>query len=396
MLKEYVLLINQQHVYVRDSLTESPYAFIVPFQLLSLWQATRRARLKEFGKSMGKHSVLLHCYEKLVNHLDMMTNATKLYNQYVTRSGDYHGLSFRPSTYKKDPMLQFVALNLQTQLTLISKDKSFENLIASYTHVTFGAPVAHYYRFKNGNGLRQLRAVREKFVEHLDKEFSCEQENEIIDIDSQIQMRLDVCVPQVVSALVTSLGQLFDNPPDMKFFQQILHCGLLVQFESLLSTHGSEIGMLGDMNVAVQLLDHFHLQLIPRTDSRALNPKITILNDYSKEDCNPDIVTKFDNYLISWQVPFYHDLPSGIQQGELIEIKPIMFTQGINEKQTVAIRLGETKLQERINQENFVLLSEYYNSWSSFHNFHGTILDLSSFARQIQRVCRNSTCESHF
>ena len=130
---------------------------------MTLIQTLRRTELKQFGQVMGKTSVLVQCYDRMVNHLEMIDNAVTTYSKYVTFSGDYHGLSFRPSTYKLDPILQFIPVNLQYHNMIVSSDKTYDTITARFLHVTFGAPAAHIYRFRSG--LRQLIAQHRKLVE---------------------------------------------------------------------------------------------------------------------------------------------------------------------------------------------------------------------------------------
>jgi len=44
-------------------------------------------------------------------------------------------------------------------------------------------------------------------------------------------------------------------------------------------------------------------------------------------------------------------LPEVLQNGGHVRVFPIVFSQGINEKQTVANKFGDTMLQDRINNE---------------------------------------------
>jgi len=43
----------------------------------------------------------------------------------------------------------------------------------------------------------------------------------------------------------------------------------------------------------------------------------------------------------------------------LIEIFPVIITQGINEMQTVANHIGDTSLQDTINTQSFALIRSY-------------------------------------
>ena len=47
-----------------------------------------------------------------------------------------------------------------------------------------------------------------------------------------------------------------------RLMQQLLHCGLLVQFEGLLSCFSDEMGMIEDMAVATEDLSFVKLQFV--------------------------------------------------------------------------------------------------------------------------------------
>jgi len=214
-----------------------------------------------------------------------------------------------------------------------------------------------------------------------------------MEIETQIQIRLDICVPAAVTALITAISRmisLYHPSKNPLFFEQLLNCGLLAQFESLLSTRGSELGMLNDMNTAVTILGHFHLQFVEQNYIQTFNPSISVLKNYIAPQRDYDFSCfGFGDYLISWQVPFFSELPESLKRRALVDIKPIIFTQGINEKQSVAIKLGETKLQEIINKENFILLEEYYASWSRFYKDNpGQDIRFDDLEKQLKEVCK--------
>ena len=80
----------------------------------------------------------------------------------------------------------------------------------------------------------------------------------------KIEQRQDICFSQILTAFVncftlTLLNHC--NPP--LFMRQIASIGFLIHFESLLSTIGSENGMLGDMDHAVFFLNS-HVKLVVR------------------------------------------------------------------------------------------------------------------------------------
>ncbi|XP_034533122.1 type II inositol 3,4-bisphosphate 4-phosphatase-like [Notolabrus celidotus] len=67
-----------------------------------------------------------------------------------------------------------------------------------------------------------------------------------------IVQRRHAVFSQTLSAVVCGfMLKLYGNLEDPEFLQQLLSVGVLVQFESLLSTYGDEVGMLEDMEVGV-------------------------------------------------------------------------------------------------------------------------------------------------
>lgn len=63
-------------------------------------------------------------------------------------------------------------------------------------------------------------------------------------------------------------------------------------------------------------------------------------------------------------------LPPRLQDGGEVRVFPIVFSQGINEKQSVANRFGDTMLQDRINNENFANLQKLVHNFKMFHQNH--------------------------
>jgi hypothetical protein len=61
-------------------------------------------------------------------------------------------------------------------------------------------------------------------------------------------------------------------------------------------------------------------------------------------------------------------LPRILYNGQQIAVRPVLFTQGINEEQTMAIAMGECQVQEEINAENATLLSQYFVQYKYDHD----------------------------
>ena len=61
-----------------------------------------------------------------------------------------------------------------------------------------------------------------------------------------------------------------------RLMQQLLHCGLLVQMEGLLSCFGDEIGMIEDMAVGMEDLSFVKLQFVQAESADDTGPTITM------------------------------------------------------------------------------------------------------------------------
>ncbi|KAK4877541.1 hypothetical protein RN001_010047 [Aquatica leii] len=165
-----------------------------------------------------------------------------------------------------------------------------------------------------------------------------------------VQYRRDVCFSQALTALVTGLmGRLWCNKPDPAFITCLISLGPLAYFECLLSFHGMEIDMWGDMSIAVEDLRTvmFTLNRSPSPTSNDLQPM-------------PKIMGSRNSLTVSLPVPdaLYTLLPS--KQAVTFHVTPVFFNIGINEKATLAESLGATRPQERSNIDNYIRLNEYY------------------------------------
>lgn len=294
--------------------------------------------------------------------LRLYDECLQLYENYVNQ---IDGLTFKPSSYKSNKPLAFIATNLHYQEMKIStsKNKSDDENPMIYDHVTVGAPSAHIYKFGNG-GLYTLEA---KFL-HLDKKIRKEKksiqraryERKLESIGYEISRRRDVSTCQAASALCTCFikriqTEILNGFPQR--LEQFVHCGFLIQFEGLLSTYGPEIGMLGDFVKAVESLELFKLQIIKGNendvDCSGLPSKVIL--DASSEPV-------FKIYL---PPSLWDQCPPSVRN-QLIDVYPILFTQGINEFQSIANKIGETSLQDNINKDSFPKLFEYSKRYIDF------------------------------
>ncbi|KDO33012.1 hypothetical protein SPRG_01828 [Saprolegnia parasitica CBS 223.65] len=330
---------------------------------------------------------------------------------------DKFQLSFKPSTKKADAELRFVALNMHMQLltlgdaaqTSSSSSSPMPPRIDEETEVdwrddirvrsqsaldtifrahelfgttTVGAFAAHVYGFGHG-GIRQLRddleRLRERSLKATDWSDNTTQalQRDMYALEWHIDQRLDVAFTQAVSALVPCFQQtlfthLHTSSPSVSpkaYLTQLQTAGFLFNVESLISTVGSEAGMLGDMDAAVKALAYvtIRLRLVPDAASAAFS--VAISSGPQGLVVELPLICS-DNYTLA---PCMHrvpgqDLASGAvycpvklppARALFIKVVPVLFNQGMNELQTVANTVRKSQLQHAINQESANVLESY-------------------------------------
>ncbi|RLN10635.1 hypothetical protein BBJ28_00005567, partial [Nothophytophthora sp. Chile5] len=268
-----------------------------------------------------------------------------------------------------------------------------------YGTTTVGAFAAHVYGFKSG-GVRQMREELERLHARLVKEAQTGSdltmdalERKYNELKWDVERRLEVAFCQSMSALVTCFQQtlyvhthdhLDFGPHALKargidYLEMISNVGFLFSVESLLSTYGKELGMLGDTEAAVKELARVQIKLRPVKTPRAAAFRVSITSGPSDIMIELPIITRraseFPDRSMhrtpgqdAFSGAVYLPLSTAEQKQRAkslfrkpIRVVPVLFSQGMNEMQTVANTVGKASLQKEINAENVVELETYVN-----------------------------------
>ncbi|KAM9425949.1 type II inositol 3,4-bisphosphate 4-phosphatase-like isoform 2-T3 [Pholidichthys leucotaenia] len=169
---------------------------------------------------------------------------------------------------------------------------------------------------------------------------------------AHIAQRRHAVFSQVLSAVVCGFAlKLYDGLEDPQFLQQLHIVGVLAQFEGLLSTYGDEVGMLEDMEVAVD-------------DLSGLTFTITEAKTDQPDDLLPTLTGAWGCFIVKVPLPpeTFTSLPQELRDGHPIRVEPVLFNIGINQQQSLAERFGDSSLQERLNQRSCEHLKAYCTS----------------------------------
>ncbi|GLD96789.1 hypothetical protein PINS_up005472 [Pythium insidiosum] len=275
---------------------------------------------------------------------------------------------------------------------------------ALYATTTVGAFAAHVYGFKKG-GIRQLRAQLRRLRERMAKErerpgsdLTVEGlERECLELKWQIDRRLEVVLCQSMSALVTCFQQTLYvqlHTHGLEYLERLSEVGFLFSVESLLSTYRHEAGMLGDMDAAIRHLEQVRIKLRPVQSSRAAQFRVSMTTSSQGLVMElPLIVEAPSTQRSMHRIPGQDALTGAVYFALVsdedwrrarnvfrhpISVVPVLFSQGINELQTVANTVGKDTLQKEINAENLVVLERYVKDWLSSRNSDGVKGDVST------------------
>ncbi|CCI47517.1 unnamed protein product [Albugo candida] len=403
---------------VVEDLQESTYANCIPRQLLEILAVQRheqaekaREELRSF-LNQKKDKQARGFYGTLIGQIqdegdtalakEWLENRVKKRKEYVSAlrknvqllvGRDKHKQYFKASVEKKNEDLRFVPINLHIQDLLIGPTSAFLNEekrrsskdITVYDFTTVGAFAAHCYKFNKG-GIMSFQArllkMQEKMAHsELDRAKWPEELQQYDDLQWDLQLRMDCCFAQALAALTASFVrkvevaiQSFDADAGVHVLRMLSKLGFLFQVESLLSTHGKEIGMIEDMAGAIANLScvSFVIQDVRDRPTGRFSFRVSRRVKDPNEDAGivkvqvssqPSSDAKYPmKYVVTVQVVTgLVELPERLANGGEISVIPLLFTQGINEMQTIAnnTERAKTELQDMINMNNLKPLRAY-------------------------------------
>ncbi|KAH3760471.1 inositol polyphosphate-4-phosphatase type I A [Pelomyxa schiedti] len=326
--KYHHLISEQKDVVIpdEDMLTVAVYGMEQAKQTAD-WEAKMKVLLKNFA-----------------GHVDSCGQALAIFKQ--NKIDEY---TFKPSSLKSDKRFQFVPINLHTHLLLVTDIGD-----AVYPTVTFGAAAAHTCGMSKGSGALSQRIVQLTAKTDLTQ-------SEEIQLDALrlvLLQRRDILLCHIASALAEAASSGVEaawrkgKDACSDYLSLLCSCGLLVAFESLLSTRGREASMLSDFDCAVNMLEGFLVRL-------TLSPK-EVENGVAREAVS--IRQAHGHWIL--ELPCNKTLldlaPSSL---DAFPVHGCLFTQGINEEQSMANTMGDTQLQETINLSSLDKLRSHFEQY---------------------------------
>lgn len=320
--------------------------------------------------------------------------------------------SLKRSNMKKDKFTEFMPTNLNCHLVRArrialsngerrsSVTRSFEESDSDseigaasselvYEVTTHGCAAAHVLGFKEG-GLRRLQHQLMQTPNDGRLRERIEQREDVV--RSQVLAIAGAAFLSAVGLAASKGGSHYDR------LNLICSTGFLVSIESLLSTVGAEKGMLEDMSDGIKWLNRsVNFQVLQSIEA---HPRLK----YSK--CVSILSTPTGDHIdVAFAVPtdVFKKLPVILQEGHAIKVHAVMFTQGINEMQSVANHYLNSSLQDELNSENADMLERYFrvyqtqvkflsdqNANQSSHRerdrLTATVGDLNELQREIQSL----------
>ncbi|TYZ61094.1 hypothetical protein PybrP1_004555, partial [[Pythium] brassicae (nom. inval.)] len=420
---------------VVEDMTESVFTNEIPRQYLELLRTERTEDLARATAELAsfeakcKSGLMAGLYDNLIDQIQGENDQTVVHKWLVERVHRYRvyvdalrechqlcvtraeaGVNFKTSTEKKNVALRFLPINLHVQDMWVGptadlrsqRSRRTSSSVKVYPTITVGAFAAHCFKFRHGSSILSLRSKLQKRSLSRQESDTSERggsgggegdgpdwtkaELRVQDeIMWQLTTRLDMCLSQALTALVAAfcrgLEVALQHPTDHHFMQLVSSIGFLFQVESLLSTHGKEIGMLEDFSASVDALRATTFVL----DTSPPSHLPSTLNLHLRNTNLPSVVSvrlsrgaAAGAYTVVVGVRCRDDvlavIPTRLRTGGAIAVTPVLFTQGINEMQTLANNASgkKTHLQDVINQKSFRVLTGYVDKYTKLAHLSPT------------------------
>lgn len=226
---------------------------------------------------------------------------------------------------------------------------------AVWPTVTLGAPAAHTLGFKEGGATSVSRKLAGLFAS---RELS--DRRAALELGGSFGRRCALLLCHGLSALAASFAlscRLHVERRSTDFFISLSEIGFLCQLESLLSTRGEEWGMLQDTQAVVGMLGHVRLVMLP-TDQEAPMGVAVRGGVHAPTLCFAPRELGFRDAAAA--------AAAGLTAGATLRVHPILFTQGINEEQSMAnLMHTHTAEQAAINERALRQLHSFQSAFEA-------------------------------
>ncbi|KER24907.1 hypothetical protein T265_14314, partial [Opisthorchis viverrini] len=185
--------------------------------------------------------------------------------------------------------------------------------------------------------------------------------------------RHHACLCQALTSVLAALVSIVPHWNRTRW-EQVAVCGILTQFEGLLSCYGNELGMIEDWAWAIEHLANIRIVLRPSQPS-------ALGTDPTGSQRTTAVARKNDSYTICAKMTGVHECevtvpwsswtvaPNEIQaRGRVrIRIHPVSFLVGINEQQSIAEKFDKTAVQQAINNQGYECLKAYFDRYTKHY-----------------------------
>jgi len=196
--------------------------------------------------------------------------------------------------------------------------------------------------------------------------------NVVDQLENRVQSRTDIVLCQLLSTVVAAFLAMFqtvrswraasetaevnDTGP-LRFMRTLERTGMFyIQFESLLTTRKNERGMIEDLFYVID-------RCMPGIELRCCRAEQDGCLGFDSDET--DLFTGTRVLRVGLSAATFALMPRRLIEADgvrsvRLKVMAVLFTQGINEQQSLAHHMGEGELEDRINQHSLKRLSELF------------------------------------